>query len=69
MKVQVIARQMESESDNDLRALDAIQFGPVHEVDELTVDVEERLLNEFETLFTEESNWKHIKVERTDNIV
>ena len=69
MKVQVVARQMESKSDNDLRALDAIQFGPVCEVDELTVDVAERLLNEFGRQYTEESNWKYITVERIYDIL
>ena len=58
MKVCIVARQpildpntKKRYSDEDLRKLDGILYGPVHAVDEITMDLQKELRIEFEKLY------------------
>lgn len=64
MTAWIVARQIPGKTDFELRYLDAIQYGPVHEFDTdyLTPEIGEELFVEFEQLYPLQSNW-HITVE------
>ena len=63
MKVCIVARQpilnpntQKRYSDEDLRKFDGILYGPVHVVDEITMDLQKELRIEFEKLYPDFGN-------------
>ena len=64
MKAYIVARSIQGKTDSELRALDAIIYGPVHEyeTDHLTTKIGDELMDEFEKLHPLCGSW-HIAVE------
>lgn len=59
MKAYIVARQMPGKSDFALQALDAIQYGPIHEfhTEKLTTEICDMLIEEFENMHPDKMHW------------
>ncbi len=59
MKAYVVARFYEKMTDEDLKKIDGIIYGPIHHYQEheLTEDEANELIDEFITLHPNESHW------------